>query len=80
MASVNKVILVGNLGKDPIDDLKLSVRTLNCLKQEKIFYIGELIQRTENQLLKAPNLGRKSLNEIKDALALKGINYIQGER
>ena len=80
MASVNKVILVGNLGKDPIDDLKLSVRTLNCLKQEKIFYIGELIQRSENELLKAPNLGRKSLNEIKDALALKGINYIQGER
>jgi len=50
----------------PVDDLELTVRSANCLKAENIFYIGDLIQRSENELLKAPNLGRKSLNEIKD--------------
>ena len=56
-----------------VDDLELTVRSANCLKAENIFYIGDLIQRSENELLKAPNLGRKSLNEIKDVLAAKGL-------
>ena len=53
----------------PIDDLELTVRSANCLKAENIFYIGDLIQRSEVELLKAPNLGKKSLTEIKQALA-----------
>lgn len=57
----------------PVDDLELTVRSANCLKAENIYYIGDLIQRTETELLKAPNLGRKSLNEIKDVLASKGL-------
>ncbi len=58
----------------PVDDLELTVRTANCLKAENIFYIGDLIQRTEVELLKTPNLGKKSLTEIKDILALKGLS------
>jgi DNA-directed RNA polymerase subunit alpha len=57
----------------PVDDLELTVRSANCLKAENIYYIGDLIQRTENELLKTPNLGRKSLNEIKDVLAMRGL-------
>ncbi|MEJ5210122.1 MAG: DNA-directed RNA polymerase subunit alpha [Burkholderiales bacterium] len=57
----------------PVDDLELTVRSANCLKAENIYYIGDLIQRTETELLKTPNLGRKSLNEIKDVLASKGL-------
>ena len=57
----------------PVDDLELTVRSANCLKAENIFYIGDLIQRTENELLKTPNLGRKSLNEIKEVLASRGL-------
>jgi len=57
----------------PVDDLELTVRSANCLKAENIYYIGDLIQRTENELLKTPNLGRKSLNEIKDVLASRGL-------
>ena len=56
-----------------IDDLELTVRSANCLKAENIFYIGDLIQRTEMELLKTPNLGKKSLTEIKDVLASKGL-------
>jgi DNA-directed RNA polymerase subunit alpha len=58
----------------PVDDLELTVRSANCLKAENIYYIGDLIQRSENDLLKAPNLGRKSLNEIKDILVSKGLS------
>jgi len=57
----------------PVDDLELTVRSANCLKAENIYYIGDLIQRSENELLKTPNLGRKSLNEIKEILASKGL-------
>ena len=56
-----------------VDDLELTVRSANCLKAENIYYIGDLIQRTENELLKTPNLGRKSLNEIKEVLAARGL-------
>lgn len=57
----------------PVDDLELTVRSANCLKAENIYYIGDLIQRSENELLKTPNLGRKSLNEIKEVLAARGL-------
>ena len=53
----------------PVDDLELTVRSANCLKAETIHYIGDLVQRTEVELLKTPNLGKKSLTEIKDVLA-----------
>src|SRR5574343_1631606 len=57
----------------PVDELELTVRSANCLKAENIYYIGDLIQRTENELLKTPNLGRKPLNEIKEVLAARGL-------
>lgn len=58
----------------PVDDLELTVRSANCLKAENIYYIGDLIQRTEVELLKTPNLGKKSLTEIKDVLAQQGLS------
>lgn len=57
----------------PVDDLELTVRSANCLKAENINLIGDLIQKTETELLKTPNLGRKSLNEIKEVLASRGL-------
>ena len=57
----------------PVDDLELTVRSANCLKAEDIFYIGDLVQKSEQELLKAPNLGRKSLNEIKEVLVAHGL-------
>ena len=57
----------------PVDELELTVRSAHCLKAENIYYIGDLIQRTETELLKTPNLGRKSLNEIKEVLASRGL-------
>lgn len=57
----------------PVDDLELTVRSANCLKAEKLYYIGDLIQRTESELLKTPNLGKKSLQEIKDVLSDRGM-------
>jgi DNA-directed RNA polymerase subunit alpha len=57
-----------------VDDLELTVRSANCLKAENIYYIGDLIQRTEVELLKTPNLGKKSLTEIKDVLATRGLS------
>ncbi len=70
---------VGAAGIDPvllrpIDDLELTVRSANCLKAENIYYIGDLIQRTEVELLKTPNLGKKSLTEIKEVLAQRGLS------
>ena len=58
----------------PVDDLELTVRSANCLKAENIFYIGDLVQKTENELLKTPNLGKKSLTEIKDVLAARSLS------
>jgi len=58
----------------PVDDLELTVRSANCLKAENIYYIGDLIQRTEVELLKTPNLGKKSLTESKDVLASRGLS------
>ncbi|MGI9310941.1 MAG: DNA-directed RNA polymerase subunit alpha [bacterium] len=57
----------------PVDDLELTVRSANCLKAESIYYIGDLVQHTETELLKTPNLGKKSLTEIKDVLAQRGL-------
>lgn len=57
-----------------VDDLELTVRSANCLKAENIYYIGDLIQRSEVELLKTPNLGKKSLTEIKDVLASRGLS------
>lgn len=57
----------------PVDDLELTVRSANCLKAEQIYYIGDLVQRNESHLLKTPNLGKKSLQEIKDVLAQRGL-------
>ncbi len=56
-----------------VDDLELTVRSANCLKAESIYYIGDLVQRTETELLRTPNLGKKSLNEIKDVLATREL-------
>jgi len=66
--------LVSPILMRPVDDLELTVRSANCLKAENINYIGDLIQRTETELLKTPNLGRKSLNEIKDVLSARGLS------
>ena len=61
----------------PVDDLELTVRSANCLKAENIYYIGDLVQRSENELLKTPNLGKKSLTEIKDVLATHSLQLGQ---
>ncbi|MBT5558771.1 MAG: DNA-directed RNA polymerase subunit alpha [Proteobacteria bacterium] len=58
----------------PVDELELTVRSANCLKAESIYYIGDLVQRSEVELLKTPNLGKKSLTEIKDVLAQRGLS------
>ncbi|MDM8557579.1 DNA-directed RNA polymerase subunit alpha [Candidatus Parabeggiatoa sp. HSG14] len=58
----------------PVDELELTVRSANCLKAENIYYIGDLIQKSETELLKTPNLGKKSLTEIKEVLALRGLS------
>ncbi|MCH9716821.1 MAG: DNA-directed RNA polymerase subunit alpha [Gammaproteobacteria bacterium] len=58
----------------PVDDLELTVRSANCLKAENIYFIGDLVQKSENELLKTPNLGKKSLTEIKDVLASRTLS------
>jgi DNA-directed RNA polymerase subunit alpha len=57
-----------------VEELELSVRSANCLKNEDILYIGDLVQKTENEMLKIPNFGRKSLNEIKEVLDCIGLS------
>jgi len=57
-----------------VDELELSVRSANCLKNDNIVYIGDLIQKTEGEMLRTPNFGRKSLNEIKEVLASMGLS------
>ena len=73
VASTSKEPEVDPILLRPVDDLELTVRSANCLKAESIYYIGDLIQRTEVELLKTPNLGKKSLTEIKDVLASRGL-------
>lgn len=58
-----------------VDELELSVRSANCLKNDNIVYIGDLVQKTESEMLKTPNFGRKSLNEIKEVLANMGLRF-----
>ena len=58
----------------PVDELELTVRSANCLKAENIHYIGDLVTRLESDLLRTPNLGKKSLNEIKEVLASRGLS------
>jgi DNA-directed RNA polymerase subunit alpha len=70
----SEVLSIDPLLLRPIDDLELTVRSTNCLKAENIYQIGDLVQRTEVELLKTPNLGKKSLTEIKDVLASKGLS------
>jgi DNA-directed RNA polymerase subunit alpha len=57
-----------------VDELELSVRSANCLKNDNIIYIGDLVQKTEADMLRTPNFGRKSLNEIKEVLAQMGLS------
>ena len=57
-----------------VDELELSVRSANCLKNDNIVYIGDLIQKTEAEMLRTPNFGRKSLNEIKEVLGNMGLH------
>jgi DNA-directed RNA polymerase subunit alpha len=57
-----------------VDELELSVRSANCLKNDNIVYIGDLVQKTEQEMLRTPNFGRKSLNEIKEVLATMGLS------
>ena len=57
-----------------VDELELSVRSANCLKNDNIIYIGDLVQKTEAEMLRTPNFGRKSLNEIKEVLAGMGLH------
>jgi DNA-directed RNA polymerase subunit alpha len=57
-----------------VDELELSVRSANCLKNDNIIYIGDLVQKTESEMLRTPNFGRKSLNEIKEVLTQMGLH------
>jgi DNA-directed RNA polymerase subunit alpha len=57
-----------------VDELELSVRSANCLKNDNIIYIGDLVQKSESDMLRTPNFGRKSLNEIKEVLTIMGLH------
>jgi len=60
-----------------VEELELSVRSANCLKNDNIVYIGDLVQKSESEMLRTPNFGRKSLNEIKEVLTNMGLNLGQ---
>ena len=66
-AQINRYLL------KKVDELELSVRSANCLKNDNIIYIGDLVQKTEAEMLRTPNFGRKSLNEIKEVLSSMGL-------
>lgn len=70
----NKHLSVNQAALRPIDELELTVRSENCLKSENIFYIGQLIRLSEKEMLRFPNLGRKSLEEIKEVLSSRGLS------
>ena len=57
-----------------VEELELSVRSANCLKNDNIIYIGDLVQKSESEMLRTPNFGRKSLNEIKEVLQIMELN------
>ncbi len=67
-------VLIDPIMLRPVDELELTVRSANCLKAENANYIGDLVQKTEVELLRTPNLGKKSLNEIKEVLASHGLS------
>ncbi len=73
MADEAKERMVENLSR-PVDELELSVRSANCLKNSNIRHICELVEKTEAEMLKTKNFGRKSLNEIKEILAAMGLS------
>lgn len=66
---------IGPILLHPIDDLELTVRSANCLEMENTYHIGDLTQRTEVELLEAPNLGKKSLTEVKDVLVSRSLSF-----
>ena len=67
-------VLIDPIMLRPVDELELTVRSANCLKAENANYIGDLVQKTEVELLRTPNLGKKSLNEIKEVLGSHGLS------
>jgi DNA-directed RNA polymerase subunit alpha len=69
-----EVVLIDPIMLRPVDELELTVRSANCLKAENANYIGDLVQKTEVELLRTPNLGKKSLNEIKEILASHSLS------
>jgi DNA-directed RNA polymerase subunit alpha len=78
-AKVTTEVAIPELAFNPallkkVDELELSVRSANCLKNDNITYIGDLIQKSEGEMLRTPNFGRKSLNEIKEVLAQMGLH------
>ena len=72
-SSVEKLSFNSNLLKK-VEELELSVRSANCLKNDNIIYIGDLVQKSESEMLRTPNFGRKSLNEIKEVLQQMELN------
>jgi len=74
-AKVVEIDINGTGLKKCVDELELSVRSMNCLKNDNIIYVEELVQKTESELLRTPNFGRKSLNELREALKMLGLRF-----